>query len=71
MAAINKAHPDWRRQLAEGKLEQVNQWLKTNIHSQGDLYDPEELIKKATGTELNSESYLKYLNEKYGTLYGF
>jgi carboxypeptidase Taq len=71
VAAINKADPTWRGQLAEGKLEQVNQWLKTNIHCQGDLYDPEDLIKTVTGTELNSESYLKYLNEKYGSLYGF
>ena len=69
--AINKAIPDWKGQLLEGKLDGVNQWLKVNIHSQGDLYDPEELVKKATGTELNSESYLKYLTGKYSSLYGF
>ena len=57
--------------LAEGKLEDVNDWLKTNIHSKGDLYDPEELIKQATGTNLDSEPYLQYLNKKYGNLYGF
>jgi carboxypeptidase Taq len=70
-AAISKDLPSWRDQLALGKLNHVNNWLKRNIHSQGDLYDPEELIKKATGKNLNSEPYLKYLNEKYGNLYGF
>ena len=55
-AAITKDLPEWRSQLAEGKLGQVNGWLKTNIHSQGNLYDPEELIKKATGRNLNSEA---------------
>ena len=70
-AAITKDLPDWRSQLAEGKLEDVNGWLKTNIHSKGDLYDPEELIKQATGTNLDSEPYLQYLNKKYSSLYGF
>ena len=70
-AALTKDLPNWRRELAEGKLEGVNGWLKTNIHSKGDLYDPQELIKQATGRTLDSEPYLHYLNEKYGSLYGF
>jgi carboxypeptidase Taq len=68
--AITKDMPEWREQLALGKLNYVNGWLKTNIHSLGDLYDPQELIKKTTGTNVDCEPYLKYLNEKYGNLYG-
>ena len=37
----------------------------------GDLYDPEELIKRATGTKLDSQPYLHYLTKKYSNLYGF
>jgi len=70
-AAITKDLPNWRNQLSQGKLNLVNDWLKKNIYSQGDLNDPEELIKKATGRNLDSEPYLQYLNEKYGNLYGF
>jgi carboxypeptidase Taq len=70
-SALTKDQPDWRRELAEGKLEGVNSWLKTNIHSKGDLYDAEELIELATGTPLDSEPYLQYLNKKYSGLYGF
>ena len=69
--AITKDLPDWRNHLAEGKLEGVNAWLKTNIHNKGDLYDPEELIKQATGANLDSKAYLQYLNKKYGNLYEF
>ncbi len=69
--AIAKELPDWRNQLASGKLNHVNHWLKRKIHSQGNLYDPEELIKEATGRKLNSEPYLQYLNKKYGEIYGF
>jgi len=70
-AAVAKDLPDWRCQLAAGKLNLLNEWLKSNIHSKSDLYDPEELIKKATGRNLNSEDYLSYLNEKYSAIYGF
>jgi carboxypeptidase Taq len=69
--AITKDLPDWHGQLADGKLDEVNEWLKKNIHSQSNLYDSEELIMKATGTKLNSEAYLRYLNEKYRLIYDF
>jgi len=71
VTAVSKELPDWRHQLSLGKLTQVNDWLKRKIHSRGDLYEPEELIKKATGMKLNSEPYLQYLNEKYSEIYGF
>ncbi len=70
-AAISKDVPNWRGELADGKLEDVNTWLKTKIHSRSDLYEPEELIKLATGTGLNSQPYLQYLNKKYSELYRF
>jgi carboxypeptidase Taq len=69
--AITKNCPDWRKELVEGELQHVNDWLKTNIHSQGNLFDPEELIRKATGKTLDTQPYIRYLNEKYGKLYRF
>jgi carboxypeptidase Taq len=71
LAKLAKEQPDWRKQLAGGSLAGVNEWLKQNIHCQSALYDPEDLIKKATGKTLNSEAFLEYLNEKYGAIYGF
>ncbi|TFH24937.1 carboxypeptidase M32, partial [Candidatus Bathyarchaeota archaeon] len=70
-AAITKDLPDWRIQLSEGKLDNVNSWLNKNIHNQGDLYDPEILIKRATETNLDAQPYLQYLTKKYSNLYGF
>lgn len=70
-AALTRKLPNWRNQLSEGKLEIISGWLKTNIHQQSDLYDPEDLIKHATGSNIDSEPYLQYLNKKYGDLYGF
>jgi carboxypeptidase Taq len=70
-AAMDKKLADYPTQVAEGNFECVNDWLKENIHRKSDLFDPEDLIKQATGTNLTSEPYLKYLNEKYSRLYGF
>ena len=69
--ALTKDLPNWRDEIAEGKLESVNNWLKEQIHHRGNLYDPEELIKLATGGNLDSGPFLAYLSEKYGRLYGF
>lgn len=71
VAAVTKDVPDWKSQLAKGNLSGLNEWLKTNIHCLSDLFDPEELIEKATGQKLNSKPYLTYLNGKYGEIYGF
>jgi carboxypeptidase Taq len=71
LAALANEIKDWRNQLAQGNLENIRIWLTRNVHSQGDLYDPADLIKRVTGKNLDAEPYLKYLREKYSTLYGF
>jgi carboxypeptidase Taq len=71
LARIKEDIPDWRSQLAAGNLKNIQHWLTENVHSQGNLYDPAELIKKITGKKLDAEPYLKYLKEKYRVLYEF
>ncbi len=70
-AKITQDIPDWQQQLATGSLTSITTWLKTNVQRLSNLYDPTELIKRATGTELDAEPYLDYLNEKYSALYDF
>ena len=65
IAAIQKENPSWRSELAKGNLSTIRKWLTNNIYSRGNLYDPADLIKKATGTELTVKPYLSYLEEKY------
>jgi carboxypeptidase Taq len=71
LAALARNIQDWRSQLAQGNLEGIRVWLTKNVHSQGDLHDPADLIKRITGKELDAEPYLEYLREKYSMLYGF
>ena len=69
--ALNTQVPAWRSELAKGSLDPVRQWLATNVYSRGNLYDPADLVKKATGTPLTVKPYLSYLQEKCKSLYGF
>jgi carboxypeptidase Taq len=71
MAVLAKNLPEWQNQLKEGNLTNINNWLKENVHRQSDLHDPQDLIKKITGSNINAEAYLQYLRQKYGELYGF
>jgi carboxypeptidase Taq len=69
--ALSKAAPMWRSQLARGNLAPTRKWLADNIYSRGDLYDPAELIKKATGTPLTVKPFMLYLQEKFRSIYAF
>ena len=71
LETVNKKIPLWRTDLKRGNLEKVFHWLAMNVHKQGNLYDPQVLIKKVTGKELNVEPYLTYLSDKYSKLYEF
>lgn len=71
LSAMEKDLKNWREQVAKGNLEEVKEWLVKNVHTYGNLYDPEELIRKITGKELHVKPYLNYLNRKYSERYGF
>ncbi|MGB9714016.1 MAG: carboxypeptidase M32 [Candidatus Bathyarchaeales archaeon] len=71
LAAMEKDIPNWRQQLSKGNFPKMKKWLVKNVHTYGNLYDPANLIKKITGTELDVKPYLNYLNDKYSKLYGF
>jgi carboxypeptidase Taq len=71
ISRIQKENAKWQQELALGNLNSIRKWLSDNIYGYGNLYDPEELIKKVTKTSLKVEPFLVYLQEKYGQLYGF
>jgi carboxypeptidase Taq len=71
LSAMEKDLKNWREQVAKGNVKEVKEWLVKNVHAYGNLYDPEELIRKITGKELDVKPYLNYLNRKYSKLYGF
>jgi carboxypeptidase Taq len=71
LSTMEKTMPNWRKHIEKGNFNPIKTWLVKNVHSHGNLYNPQELLKKITGEKLNVKPYLKYLNEKYSELYGF
>jgi carboxypeptidase Taq len=45
-------------------------WLKENVHRHGRKFGAEELVRRATGSPISPEPYLRYLKVKFGELYG-
>jgi carboxypeptidase Taq len=71
LAKLKRDMPDWEECFAKGDFLSIRQWLTKNVHSYGDLYDPQDLMKKIAGEEIRVKPFLDYLNEKYSVLYGF
>jgi carboxypeptidase Taq len=71
LVAMKHDVPDWREELKKGNFHIIKSWLADHIHRYGALYDPEDLVKKVTGEEINPSYYLDYLNSKYSRLYEF
>lgn len=55
--------------LKEGNLVPVREYLRDHIHKYGASYPTNELLKQVTGEEFNPDYYIRYLTEKYTTLY--
>ncbi len=63
--------PNLENQLEEGNTAQLLQWLKKNIYEKGRLYNSEEICTMATGSGLNPNIFMSYLNKKYQSVYQF
>jgi carboxypeptidase Taq len=67
---INAAIPDLSDQIEHGEFGALLQWLRVNVHQHGRKFTSSELLQRVTGGGLNPASYLKYLNVKFGEIYG-
>ncbi|QSX00406.1 carboxypeptidase M32 [Haloterrigena alkaliphila] len=56
--------------IREGNFDELNGWLRENVHQHGKRYTTQELIERATGEELTADPFLEYVQSKYGELYG-
>jgi len=50
-------------------LSPITNWLKENIHKNGKIYSPDELLRKSTGESFNPVYFADYLEEKFAKLY--
>jgi carboxypeptidase Taq len=62
---------DYDKLIEKNEFLQIKDWLKRNIHVHGSRYNAEDIIFKATGSRLQSDTLISYLEKKYGGIYGF
>ena len=65
-----KEIPNLLEGIEAGNNQPLLDWLRTNIHQHGRLYNAEELCKKITGEKLNFKYFMDYARKKFGGIYG-
>ena len=68
--ALRKDVPTLDVDLAAGNTEKATTWLRTNVQTHGGLYEPREVIERASGAAPSEAPLLAYLKEKFTALYG-
>ena len=62
-------HPDIPNEIAAGNFAPVLAWMRENVHRYASRYDPQDLVQKITGSGINPEPYMRYLEHKYSQIY--
>jgi len=62
-------HPDISNEIASGNFAPVLVWMRENVHRYASRYDPQDLVQKITGSRINPEPYMRYLEQKYSQIY--
>ncbi|HAU1184269.1 TPA: carboxypeptidase M32 [Legionella pneumophila] len=64
-SATKKAIPDINDQIKSGDFQSLLIWLRENVHQKAKLFSYQELLRQATGEELNPQYYLAHIRQRY------
>jgi carboxypeptidase Taq len=67
---INQDIPNLEAQIREGEFKALLDWLVANVHRHGAKFEPQELVKRITGSKIEPGPYVDYLEKKFGEIYG-
>ncbi|MEP6970448.1 MAG: carboxypeptidase M32 [Betaproteobacteria bacterium] len=67
--SLRKAVPALDQGLAQGHTQPATDWLRANVHRDGALYRPVEVITRACGFAPSEAPLLDYLDTKFGEIY--
>ncbi len=67
---IEESIPDLWANVESGRFAPLLDWLRDNVHRHGRRKKALEILRDATGKEPSSEPFMRYLEKKYGALYG-
>ncbi len=64
------ATPDLDDQMRRGDFSGLLTWLRSQVHQYGRKYEPQELVRRVTGSAIDPAPYVRYLKSKYAQIYG-
>jgi carboxypeptidase Taq len=64
------AHPEITAEIAQGQFGTLHGWLKDNIYQHGSKFTAAELVERVTGGPLRVDPLIRYIEAKYGEIYG-
>ena len=64
------AHPARDADIGRGDFSTLLSWLRSEVHEHGRMFEPQELVRRATGSPVDPAPYLRYLEGKFGEIYG-
>ncbi len=67
--AMQKELPRLTDEAAQGKFNDMLEWLREKIHKHGGKFEPQEMVEKVTGSGMDPQPYLRYLKRKFGEIY--
>jgi len=67
--ALQADIPDLEKNISEGNFKPLLSWLREKVHRHGSKFEPQDLIRRVTGTGITPEPYMRYLTAKYGEIY--
>jgi carboxypeptidase Taq len=68
---LNQDMPRWHEAIANGRFQEIREWLTKNVHSYGNMYNPLDLLGRIAEDGINSKYFIEYLDEKYAKAYGY
>ncbi len=68
--ALRRDVPTLDDDLAKGDTTGATDWLRRGIQTHGGLYEPREVIERASGKTPDEGPLIGYLKDKFGVLYG-
>lgn len=70
MEAMRAEISDLDASIARGDFALLLGWLRERVHVHGRKFTPDELLQRATGRSLTPEPWIRYVQAKFGQLYG-
>jgi len=68
--ALRRDVPDLDASLARGETTPATTWLRDNLQRHGGLYEPKDVIERASGQAPSEAPLMAYIQEKFMGIYG-